>query len=97
MLKNYAVAFLFCLISSIANAQPIIDLVKEIKCSDVSVIMSYFNNNFQERPIWVGQTVTGTYITLLVNREKHTWTMIEYDAKLGCVLGAGKTSSSPEI
>ena len=97
MRRTKAVAFLFCLISSIANAQEIIDLVKEIKCSDVRVVMSYFNDNFEEKPIWVGQTVTGTHITLLVNRDKRTWTMIEYDSKLGCVLGAGKTSSSPEI
>ena len=96
-MRKTAMAFLFCLLSPIANAQEIIDLVKEIKCSDVRAVMAYFNDNFEERPLWVGQTVTGTHITLLVNKEKRTWTMIEYAAKLGCVLGAGKTSSSPEI
>ena len=55
------------------------------------------SDNFEERPLWVGQTVTGTHITLLVNKEKRTWTMIEYDAALACVLGAGEISSKPEI
>jgi hypothetical protein len=59
--------------------------------------MSYFWDNYQEKPIWVGKTTTGTHVTLLVNRETRTWTMIEYDAAMACVLGAGETSSKPEI
>jgi hypothetical protein len=96
-MKNTAVALLFCLISSIAHAQQIVDMQKQIKCSDASSVMSYFSINFQETPLWVGKTNTGTHITLLVNREKRSWTMIEYDASMACVLGAGETSSKPEI
>jgi hypothetical protein len=48
-------------------------------------------------PLWVGKTNTGTHITLLVNKEKRSWTMIEYDVSIACVLGAGDTSSKPEI
>jgi hypothetical protein len=35
----------------------------------------------------------------LMNKETRSWTMIEYDARLACVLGAGedKSGSSPEI
>lgn len=96
-MKNTTVALLFCLISSIAHAQQIVDLVKPMKCSDAQSVMSYFSINFQETPLWVGKTTTGTHITLLVNREKRSWTMIEYDASMACVLGAGDTSSKPEI
>jgi hypothetical protein len=92
-----AMAFLFCLISSIANAQEIIDLQKQLKCSKAEMVMNYFKDNFQEMPIWVGKTNTGTHITLLVNKETRTWTMIEYDASIACVLGAGETSSKPEV
>jgi hypothetical protein len=60
-------------------------------------VISYFSINFQETPLWVGNTTTGTHITLLVNKEKRSWTMIEYDASMACVLGAGDTSSKPEI
>lgn len=96
-MKNTAMAFLFCLISTIANAQEIVDLVKPLKCSDAESVMNYFTTNYQETPLWVGKTTTGTWITLLVNRETRTWTMIEYDARMACVLGAGETSSKPEI
>lgn len=96
-MKNTAVALLFCLISSIAHAQEIVDLVKPLKCSDAESVMTFFNINYQELPLWVGKTSTGTHITLLVNRETRSWTMIEYDAKIACVLGAGDVSSKPEI
>ena len=59
--------------------------------------MSYFRDNFKEMPLWVGKTNTGTHVTLLVNKETHTWTLIEYEANLACVLGAGEISSKPEI
>jgi len=96
-MKNTAVALLFCLISSIAHAQQIVDMQKELKCSDAQAVMNYFSINYQEVPLWVGKTTTGTHITLLVNRETRSWTMIEYDAAMACVLGAGDTSSKPEV
>ena len=93
-------AFLFCLISSIAHAQQIIDLNKAMKCSDAQVVMNYFVETHKETPIWVGKSVHNTHITLLMNRETRSWTVIEYDTRLACVLGAGEdktASSKPEI
>lgn len=96
-MRKTAMAFLFCLLSPIANAQEIIDLQKPLKCSKAEAVMNYFSENFREVPLWVGKTNTGTHITLLVNKETRSWTMIEYDANIACVLGAGDTSSKPEI
>jgi hypothetical protein len=98
-MKNTAVALLFCLISSIAHAQEIIDLTKPMKCSDAQSVMNYFVDIHKETPIWVGKSVHNTHITLLVNKDTRSWTMIEYDTRIACVLGAGedKTGSSSEI
>jgi hypothetical protein len=99
MKKLLTVAFLFCLTSSIVNAQAIIDLNKPMKCSDAQTVMNYFVDTHKETPIWVGKSVHNTHITLLMNKETRSWTVIEYDVKLACVLGAGedKSGSSPEI
>ena len=86
-------AFLFCFISSIANAQSIIDLTKPMKCSDAQVVMNYFVDTHKETPVWVGKSVHNTHITLMMNKETRSWTMIEYDSKLACVLGAGEEKS----
>ena len=98
-MRSTTMAFLFCLISSIAHAQEIIDLQKSLKCSDAQSVMNYFVDTHKETPVWVGKSVHNTHITLLVNKETRSWTMIEYDARLACVLGAGedKSSSNPEI
>jgi hypothetical protein len=98
-MRNSIVAFLFCLISSIANAQEIIDLTKPMKCSEANKVMNYFVDTHKETPVWVGKSVHNTHITLLMNKETRSWTMIEYDTRLACVLGAGedKSGSSPEI
>ena len=98
-MRSTTMAFLFCLISSIAHAQEIIDLQKSLKCSDAQVVMNYFVDTHKETPVWVGKSVHNTHITLLVNKETRSWTMIEYDTKIACVLGAGedKTGSSSEI
>jgi len=87
-------ASLFCLASSIANAQEIIDLTKPLKCSDAQTVINYFVNTHKETPVWVGKSVHNTHITLMMNRETRSWTMIEYDDKLACVLGAGEEKSS---
>ena len=98
-MKNTAVALLFCLISSIAHAQEIIDLTKPMKCSDASSVINYFVDTHKETPVWVGKSVHNTHITLLVNKDTRSWTVIEYDTRIACVLGAGedKSSSNPEI
>ena len=98
-MRSTTMAFLFCLISSIAHAQEIIDLQKPLKCSDAQVVMNYFVDTHKETPVWVGKSVHNTHITLLVNKQTRSWTMIEYDTTIACVLGAGedKSSSSPEV
>ena len=98
-MRSTTMAFLFCLISSIAHAQEIVDLQKSLKCSDAQVVMNYFVDTHKETPVWVGKSVHNTHITLLVNKETRSWTVIEYDTRIACVLGAGedKTGSSPEI
>ena len=99
-MRNTAMALLFCLISSIAHAQEIIDLQKPLKCSDAQSVMNYFVDIHKETPVWVGKSVHDTYITLLMNPATGSWTMIEYGVKIACVLGAGENrsgSSKPEI
>ena len=89
------IAFLFCFTTS-ASAQNIVDLTKPMKCSEVETVMGYFSNTHKEKPVWVGKTVHNTHITLLMNKETRSWTMVEYDSRLGCVLGAGEEKSGSD-
>ena len=98
-MKNYLrkVAFVVALFASASQAQEVIRLNKEMKCSNAEFLMNEFTQNYGESPIWVGKTDHGTHITLLVNKIKKTWTIIEYNAKLACVLGVGEGGSNPDL
>lgn len=99
-MHKQSMALLFCLISSIAHAQEIIDLQKPLKCSDAQSVMNYFVDTHKETPVWVGKSVHDTHITLLTNPATGSWTMIEYGDKIACVLSAGEdksASNKPEI
>lgn len=74
----------------------IIELVKPMKCSRAESVLNFFTDKFKEKPLWVGKTSTDTHVVLLVNKETKTWTLIEYDSRLACVLDAGETSSSTD-
>lgn len=94
MKKLLALSLLVCLSS---NAQEVIDLTKLMKCSKAEFVMNHFTQKYGEMPQWVGKTNIGTHITLLVNKEKRSWTMLEYDGDTACVLGVGDISSKSEI
>jgi hypothetical protein len=85
------------LFSTTTFAQEVINLTKGLKCSDAEYVMRHFTEEYKERPVWVGKTTNGTHVTLLVNKEKRSWTLIEYDSRLACILGAGDATSNPEI
>ena len=85
------------LLSTTSFAQELINLTKGLKCSDAEYVMRHFTEEYKERPVWVGKTTNGTHVTLLVNKEKRSWTLIEYDSRLACILGAGDATSNPEI
>lgn len=92
--------FIFTIVlafASISQAQEVIRLTKEMKCSNAEFIMSEFSQNWGESPIWVGKTDHDTHITLMVNKTKRTWTIIEYNAKIACILGVGEGGSNPDI
>ena len=85
------------LFSTTTFAQEVINLTKSIKCSNAESVMQYFTEQYKEMPVWVGKTTNGTHVTILINKEKRSWTLIEYDSKLACILGAGDATSNPEI
>ena len=92
MKKLLALSLLFCLSS---NAQELIQLQKPLKCSNAEFVITHFANEYGETPVWVGKSDTNSHITLLANKEKKTWTVVEYTDTTACVLGSGTVGSNP--
>jgi hypothetical protein len=53
--------------------------------------MTVLTKTAQENPVWVGTDLeTGTQTAVLVNTKTLTWTVVQYDHKMACVLQSGE-------
>jgi hypothetical protein len=95
-MRKIALTFLFCLASSIANAEKF-ELRKVMICEKAEVVFDTLAKDFKETPLWVGKSDNNTHITLTVNKESGTWTLIEYDAMWACVFSVGQKGSDPKV
>jgi hypothetical protein len=87
---KYIFATLFCLTSLIAHAQ-LQEYERRLTCGDTQFVMSALTKTAQERPIWGGaDPQTGTQTSVLVNTKTLTWTVVQYDHKMACVLQSGE-------
>lgn len=91
-MRMYALAFLFCLSSSIANAQSIAQLNKPVVCGTFSMIVEQITKTYGEEPQWNGSGAE-TKFTMLVNPKTQTWTLIEYTNTMACIIGTGEQST----
>lgn len=87
MLKLY-VAFLFCLISTIANAEPF-KVDRALVCDKVTEVFKVIPN-YGEQPVWQGKTNKGLHTLLTLNTQTQTWTLIITDGEFACILDEGK-------
>jgi len=62
---------------------------KPIVCEETSVVLStLFSSEYQEFPIWMGSGENSRF-SLFANEKTKSWTLIQYDEKIACVLGVG--------
>lgn len=96
-MKNITVAFLFCLISTIANAQigpEFRQIPKTVICGPFETILKGLTDkDIDEKPIWVGQdeSKNSSYI-VFVNKTTGAFTIVQLGKEIGCILGIGYKS-----
>jgi hypothetical protein len=91
-------AFLLSLVTLIVNAGNTPPISRElpitVTCADTQTVLDYLALEYSEKMVWIGKTIQyESYIALYKNVEKGTWTMVQYDGRLACVLGAGVTGT----
>lgn len=88
MKKIFLVAFLFCLTSPIANAQ-VIETKKPVVCAPMQQLVKELQEE-KEIPLWAGEQPGGdSGYMLFVNEKTQSWTFIQFDGKMACILGMG--------
>jgi len=86
-------AFLFCLVSTVANAQPF-QTNKPVICDDSKTVIKFLSERYGERLIWMANDAQDlSKFGLFVNEKTKTWTMLQFTPEIACVVGLGKDST----
>ena len=68
---------------------------KSLQCGDTkSLIQTLTGEDYKEMPIWWGiEPATVSRYSLFVNEQTKTWTLIQFDENMACILGVGNAST----
>jgi len=77
-------------VSSVAHAQ-LSEYERKFSSGKTQFVISALTKNAQEKPIWSGaDPETNTQTMILQNTKTLTWTVVQYDATMACVLQSGE-------
>ena len=77
------------LLPALAHAQPV-TVEKPVVCdTPKTVIETLTGAGYREQPFWAGNDETSRYI-LLANERTKSWTIVQFNNKIACVLGTGE-------
>ena len=87
---RYLLLAVLCLISSVASAQ-LTEYERKVSCGKTKFVIEALTKVAKERAIWVGKDEeTGTDTVVMVNPKTLTWTVVQYDKDMACVLHSGE-------
>ena len=69
---------------------------KPVECADTALLLQGLgSSNYKEKPIWWGiePGAPVSRYSLFVNEQTKTWTLIQFNEKIACVLGTGEAST----
>jgi len=64
------------------------------------IVKGLAGEEFNENPLWMGRSNENTSMVLFTNPKTGGWTAVMYTGNVGCVIGAGSTSTpltNPQI
>lgn len=76
------------LIPALLSAEPV-QVEKKLICDSTEIVLNVITKEYKERPIWIG-TVTDSQVAVLVNPQTTSWTIIQFNRKVACVLESGE-------
>ncbi len=78
----------------IVAAQPV-TVQKPVDCVNTETLFQgLISSNYKEKPIWLGIQSDAPLpkYSLFVNEQTKSWTLVQFDEKIACVLGTGENS-----
>lgn len=88
-MRTLILAFM-CLFASTSYAQ-LKQHEKVVNCGKSAWVLDVLNKTAKENSIWIGQdSETNTNTVIMINRETLSWTVVQYDKTVACVLTSGE-------
>ena len=92
-MRTLLMAFLFGLTSSIVNAQSV-EVKKTVVCDDTQAVIKSLMEQYKEKPVWTARNpLEDARYALFINNEKGTWTLLQMNAEVACIIGIGSESN----
>ena len=69
---------------------------KPVECVNTETLFrGLISSDYKEKPIWLGIQSDAPLpkYSLFVNEQTKSWTLIQFDEKIACVLGTGENST----
>jgi hypothetical protein len=76
------------LLPALAFAQPV-TVEKTLPCDKVDSVIEQLTKKYEEQPVWFG-TSGESRVGVLINTKTNSWTVIQFNDKIACVLEAGE-------
>ena len=87
---RYLIAACLCLIYSVSYAQ-LSEYERKFTCGKTKFVLEALTKVAKEKPIWSGKDQeTETNTVVMINTETLTWTVVQYDKNMACVLSNGE-------
>jgi hypothetical protein len=83
------------LLPSLLTAQPIV-IQKPVTCTETKMLLQGLtSSDYKETPAWLGiePGAEVSKYSVFVNQQTKTWTIIQFNDKIACVLGTGTDST----
>lgn len=68
----------------------VVTVQKPVECAEIKLIMSAIANDFKEIPVLVLTTDTKSKIAVTANHQTKTWTLLEFNTEIACILSTGE-------
>lgn len=88
MLKGAILGVLFLPALVVAQQQGPVRVEKPVICGPTELVIGEVVDH-KERPIW-GSQLEDSKVALFANPETETWTMVQWNADVACVIEVGK-------
>jgi hypothetical protein len=87
---RYLILAFLCLTTSISYAQ-LAEYERKLTCGKTKFVLDALTKIARERVIWVGDSnYSDTKTVVMINTETLTWTVVQYDKDMACVLNNGE-------